>query len=261
METSSHFAVQNEYFSYGHTRSKNTDYEQFKQHMHPYYELLYVKNIAPSQMNVDGKLYPVRPNTLLIIKPGCYHYLMLPTKCFYERFVVTLDDDFAELVERMGDDLVFNVSGDGVISMIFDKLVKYETLLNADEARTVARNSMYEVLVYLHNAQVKRVDFDSTDSLTERTISYVADNLCSISSIDDIVNDLYVAKSTLCHTFNQNMKISLMKYVRQKKVTYAHALIKQGMKPTKACEAAGFDNYTTFFRAYKTIIGSSPKEK
>ena len=71
---------------------------------------------------------------------------------------------------------------------------------------------------------------------------------------------LYVSKSTLYHSFKKSMKISIMQYVRNKKVLHAQKLMRNGVKPTKACSMSGFDDYTTFYRSYKLFFGRSPGE-
>ena len=54
------------------------------------------------------------------------------------------------------------------------------------------------------------------------------------------------------------MNVPLMRYIRTRKILYADSLIKRGMKPMDAFNRSGFTEYTSFYRAYKQILGHSP---
>jgi AraC-like DNA-binding protein len=54
------------------------------------------------------------------------------------------------------------------------------------------------------------------------------------------------------------MKISIMDYIKQKKILLAQDLIANGTKPTLAAQELGFEEYSTFFRLYKKYLGCSP---
>ena len=56
------------------------------------------------------------------------------------------------------------------------------------------------------------------------------------------------------------MKVSIISYIRGKKVMAAHALIQNGMKPNEAATAMGFTEYSTFYRDYRQLLGGSPSK-
>ena len=47
-------------------------------------------------------------------------------------------------------------------------------------------------------------------------------------------------------------------YVRQKRLLYAARLIREGTSANQAAEAAGFSDYSTFHRAFRSSFGVSP---
>ena len=47
-------------------------------------------------------------------------------------------------------------------------------------------------------------------------------------------------------------------YVRQRRLLYAAQLIRQGENVNKAAADSGFEEYSTFFRAFRESFGVSP---
>ncbi|MCR5491211.1 MAG: hypothetical protein K6F32_03680, partial [Bacilli bacterium] len=54
------------------------------------------------------------------------------------------------------------------------------------------------------------------------------------------------------------MHVSLISYVRGKKIMAAHSLIMRGVKPSDAAAMMGFTDYSTFFRGYQKMLGVAP---
>ena len=54
------------------------------------------------------------------------------------------------------------------------------------------------------------------------------------------------------------MKAPIIQYVRTKKILAAHQMIENGAKPYQVAKKYGFDDYSTFYRSYVSIIGAAP---
>lgn len=57
------------------------------------------------------------------------------------------------------------------------------------------------------------------------------------------------------------MKVTLMKYIRSKKVIYGQYLIRQGTSPKEVAKKLSFKDYSTFYRDYVTTFGYSPNKE
>ena len=55
--------------------------------------------------------------------------------------------------------------------------------------------------------------------------------------------------------------MTVHQYITNKRFTYANELIKNGTNITEAAHNAGFNNYSSFYRAYKKQFGTSPNKK
>ena len=58
----------------------------------------------------------------------------------------------------------------------------------------------------------------------------------------------------------QAMGISLMKYIRQKRLLMARHLLEKGERPLSIYSKCGFSDYTTFYKAYVKYFGKAPSE-
>ena len=54
------------------------------------------------------------------------------------------------------------------------------------------------------------------------------------------------------------MDIGLKNYINNKKILYAQSLLLAGDRPADVCEACGFHDYSTFYRLYRKITGTTP---
>ena len=56
------------------------------------------------------------------------------------------------------------------------------------------------------------------------------------------------------------MKISVKQYIINKKLAYAASLMRDGVNATDAAAAVGYDNYSNFYKMYKNVFGTSPRD-
>ena len=247
---------------YCHSRTESAGI--FDKHIHTTYEILFVKEIAEGKMNVEGSLYPLFPHAMLIIPPGNYHFVMPKEGRPYERFVFNFSEKLlADLkLGRFEKPLLIDSMEYPIVAATFSRLSQYGDMLDADSFAFVAKNALCELLFYVALAPLKAEKaLLHANDIVIKSITYINENISTIRSADDIAKALYVSPSTLCHSFKTEMKISLMKYVRNKKIMLAAALIENGVKPSQAAAKAGFDDYSTFFRAYKSTFSRSPASK
>lgn len=58
--------------------------------------------------------------------------------------------------------------------------------------------------------------------------------------------------------FRRAMGATVMEYLSHKRVTYAQQLLINGLPAAQTAEAAGFGDYTSFYRHYVKHFGRSP---
>lgn len=248
-----------DYFQVQRCNSKS-----YLSHFHEDYELIFFIAVTGDYI-VENRKYSLTPNDLLLIKPTKYHYLTPKNNSRYERVVINVAPGIipeALLENAFNKGEFFRLSENATVVSNFIKLREYAQTFPRDEYLTLARALLTEILLLIAHIDTpeKSDEFKYLDEFNTRVIKYINQHLTSISSLEQLANDLFVSKSTLYHSFRRAMKISIMQYVRNKKVLLAQNLIRNGVRPTKACSLSGFDDYTTFYRSYKSFFGHSPNE-
>ena len=94
-----------------------------------------------------------------------------------------------------------------------------------------------------------------------KVIKFINENLTKIQCAEDITNALFFSESYLRAIFKREMGISVMQYVRNKKLLLADRMLRSGKKPTEIYAECGFLNYSSFYRAYLSHFRTSPKTR
>ena len=91
-------------------------------------------------------------------------------------------------------------------------------------------------------------------------LSYIADNLFTIDSVGAIADALHVTESYLFRLFREELNTSPKKYVTDKRLLAAQAMLRLGQRPSEVYAECGFSDYTSFFRSYKRFFGIAPSK-
>lgn len=114
---------------------------------------------------------------------------------------------------------------------------------------------------------------DLAQSLSQTDNTELFARVCQLMEVDklylnsslgivDLANRLNVNRSYLSACINQKARCSFAQFVNGYRIGYAKNLLRQqpDRKIAALCMEVGFNNETSFFRAFKTIAGCSPKE-
>ena len=239
-----------------------------KSHCHDKYEILYITS-GTGKYVVEGTEYPVRPRTLMFIRPFEYHYLALDSNVEYHRHCIHFTHNcFGPEIARLLDGLVatdtttgnyyssLSLSGD--VDTIFDRFDNTEALAD-DIKRIYVRSLLAELIITLSLSSADKLSGDKTE-LGARVIRYLNSNIDKDVSLDKLARRFFVSKYHLCRAFKKYNGISVHGYVNHKRVMYAKQLIESGETASGAAYKVGFGDYSAFYRAYVRIIGRAPTQ-
>lgn len=118
-----------------------------------------------------------------------------------------------------------------------------------------------EVLKFL--VLLSKQDCDSTNKeiVFNLLLNYINTHIGEKLTLTNISENFNYSESYLSKLFKEKMNCSIMLYIRNKKCVLANELIAKGGKPREVCFKLGFDEYSTFYRCYKSITGYSPSRK
>ena len=96
--------------------------------------------------------------------------------------------------------------------------------------------------------------------LVRGAMHYIGENLSSELSLERIAGEMYVSKYHLSHAFTREVGISVYRYVLLRRLMLARQLLLEGEAAGQVCRSCGFSDYTSFYRAFKSEYGVSPRE-
>ena len=91
-------------------------------------------------------------------------------------------------------------------------------------------------------------------------ITYINEHLTDNLDLETICQRFYLSKSQLNRRFKRVTGSTVWEYISTKRLLLAKEMLQKGEHPTHVAEQCGFNDYCTFFRAYKGRFRISPKE-
>ena len=101
-------------------------------------------------------------------------------------------------------------------------------------------------------------DSQEDKSLATRVMRYLSRCFTTPVSLDELAARFFVTKYHLCRAFKAKYGISVVSFLRKKRVLLAKTYLEQGLGAASVAEKVGYSDYSTFFRAYKKELGCAP---
>ena len=96
--------------------------------------------------------------------------------------------------------------------------------------------------------------------LLDRIMVHIEAHLAEKITLPDIAARFWVSQSTISQLFRKKMGMSFYRYVTLRRLTEAQLLIPSGIPMDQVSIAVGFQDYSTFYRAFKAEYGISPAQ-
>lgn len=246
------------------TYTENPRRDMFVLHLHEDYELFYFLS-GSAKYYVEGAVYPLKPHDIMLLKVAESHALLIDKSTPYERIVINFNGD--ALVGNLKDKIIsfledrplgqqnkYSFSKQRRENMLFylDKLCSSE---ESEEQRLYLTFALNE----LSKQKPMELNQESTERVVE-IIEYINEHLFEEISLDMLSQKFYISKVHLTRKFKAYVGSTIWEYISTKRLIKAKELLKSGKWPTDVAEACGFNDYSTFYRAYKQKYGISPKE-
>lgn len=261
MKRNNYASYHSESIIYSHCSYLRPTDSYFNLHSHPQAELLlFVKGNA--SYVIEDKIFKLQPHDTILIRPDLHHYLCLDDSAEYERYDIMFDLSILpkSLATRVQSEYkVLSLADSPDALALFSKIDQYINNYAFEDAGVLVTNIVTEILYKLffesHTAYTGELHLNR---VLEDVLQYINAHLCEIKGIDEICNELFISKSYLHKLFRHYMLITPKKYIVQKRLALARQMITSGEKPHKVYAVCGFEDYTTFFRSYKSFFGTSP---
>ena len=240
-----------------------TDDFSFKSHSHNMVEIYYFLR-GNARFVVEGNIFPLERGNILVMASGQTHYLLLEPSSAYERMALLIDSaavsqEFDALSEHIyaGNNL-FKLSK--AEQTWFEESFSLITKVSEDIQKNLVFSFAAMIFSLLSTKLIRPTDNRVEDNTIKKAINYINKNLTNELSLDKISSALYCSKVSLNRKFREIMGCTVWEYVVRRRIYSARQHLFFSHSVTDAYEKSGFSDYSSFFRAYKKLIGVSPSE-
>ena len=247
-------------------------------HHHDFYEVYYLLK-GEVEYWVDGRIIRMQTGDLLLINPMELHRPVVnPHSPVYERIVLWINKEYLEKLHSDQMDLsrCFDTSLPAHTHLIQPSVAE-RSALTARMGELVreyygrelgsslsAYGLFLQFMVQLNRmAQQEQAQPEQTrqlSGLVEQVLSYIGENLSEPLTVEKIAERFFVSKYYLSHTFSREVGVSVYRYILLRRLLMARQLLSAGEAAGQVCRNCGFSDYTSFYRAFKSEYGISPRE-
>ena len=234
--------------------------DEYYKHMHTFYEIIF---FCKGDVNyaVESEVKKLEPGDVVLIQPGKYHFASVNKNHRYERFVLKLPETLIPdyLAKKLNESRNY-YSKMSSLNSYFENLEKYfeDPILEDEDKKTLMVAETLKILIHITHADLE--SHNDSDEIIRKVVSYIEKNISSEITLTSLSQEMNYSKSYLSNVFKNKMHCSLMQYIKSKKCFYAYKLIQYGEKPLDVAYKLGYNEYSTFFRAFKAQFGFSPSE-
>lgn len=250
-----------------HDRQETHEFTRFSMHTHTTAELFYFV-AGKAVYHIEGNSYTLQPGDILLMRPSEAHYVEQDPNVPYERICLNFETTLLSPLDpentllrpyydrEAGKRNLYRTADmkDGQCRTYLDNILKAEDRLNA----------IANLILLLRQVggMFERDNASGTqpDTLEYRIIRYINQNLAQELSIQELCSQFFISRAQLCRRFKKITGTSVGKYISAKRLIAAQNLLRQGKKPTEVYGACGYQDYSTFYRAYLQYFGYSPKD-
>lgn len=264
----------NDNFKIFHIRDKK--YIKFEYHHHDFSKIVILID-GDLTYYIEGKAYILKPWDILFVNKNEIHKPVVNPNKYYERIVIWLNPDFMAKYAQGNNNLLkcFEVAIKNnynllrlnmkSIDIIKNLIQDIQNCNNSNEfGSEILKESLFVQLMVLmnrlflnsdKNRDIEDIQYDKT---IEGVLNYINSNLENDLSIDTIASEFFISKYYLMRKFKNQIGSSIHNYVVQKRLILARSLISDGLSMSSVCSRCGFNDYSSFVRAFKKVYGVSP---
>ncbi len=242
-------------------------HELFQLHNHDDYEIfLFLKGDA--KYIVENKTYCLEPFDIIIVKKHELHRVFHNNPVAFHRKVLFITSAFLQKHNCLEyEKQMLKILGTG--NKIPGKLVRSSGLYDAFERyRTYSKDYVEKdnpvltaiiiEILYLISQIAHSSTPDFSNSPINSVISFLNENYTEHIDLDMLQEKFFISKHYLCRGFRKATGLTILEYVRKKRLVEVQKLHENGLSLLEAAVRSGFNSYSSFYRAHQKEFGYSP---
>ena len=242
-------------------------------HYHSFHKIL-VLLAGRASYAIEGQSYALEPGDVVLVPRGSIHRPEIAPGQAYERYILYIAPEFLQKASTAETDLgsCFRLAAEKYSYVLRpDREVRIvrllETLRDSQAAPGYGQELLDKALVtqfliaVTRDLEARQLQYVASASCDEKIVSilkYLNLHLSERQSIDSLSRQFYISKYYMMRRFKAETGYTIHGYLTEKRLLLARERIRAGEALGQVSEACGFQDYSTFSRAYKKRFGASP---
>lgn len=246
-------------------------------HIHDCYEIVYLQS-GNLTYYIEGQAYHMQSGDMIVTNSRELHRFVFNSPLRYERkyiqfkpeYISTFQSDDYNLLHYLENRKLgsFNkISSKDVQSYQLDDLweqLSYYAKNATPENKLMLKSIFIQMLIMINKILAKsnhtKADKHTYDQKINDILQYINQHVGEKITLDALEQKFFVNKYYLCHMFKKNTGFTVFQYITYKRIMKALELLISGMNALDVAHAVGYSDYSTFYKAFKNIMGRSPKQ-
>ena len=246
-------------------KGDNELFEGRNSHCHKECEIYYMVD-GELEISLEGQVFNVVSDSLLFMPSNYFHQWEYPLGKINHRICIHF---LPEMLSKTEWDFFHNLFAEPLHFLdacnynlnFYIQAITECASMEASFQKMAIKSRMIAFISQIYYLwSTKAVKPVVLDERIRKVISYLGDNLQEEISLNDLSDRFSITKNHLNFLFHKMVGTSIMKYITVKRLGMARQEILGGTRLSEAAYHVGFNEYSTFFRAYKSFYGSAPSE-
>ena len=245
-------------------------------HTHSNYEYYFFLE-GNVEARVNNEHYILSYGDILVVPPGIPHGLFVKnfdvpyrrfdmwiSVPFYEK-LLTLSENFSYFPNLASKEQQYVIHTDRIsFNRVLSRLYN---IIEEEKGDRFGRETQLKILISDLGLLLNRLAYESfnkqgiveNDTLYQNICTYIDNNIDEKLTLDSISEHFFLSKYYLSHVFKDNIGISIHQYISKRRLKLCHDEIISGIPVSMIYRQYGFEDYSSFYRAFRKEYGVSPK--
>ena len=249
-------------------------HEEVPYHYHTFHKIILLL-AGRADYAIEGERYSLSPGDYVLVGRGSIHRPIVARGDFYERAILYISPEYLQKLSCPDGDLencflrsqegfhyVYHAGAGDRVRQLF-ALLEQSRREGGFGASLLCQALFVQLMVEVNRISLSgnTVSAASGDSKIVALLQYLNAHLTEGLTIDELAARFYISKYHMMRRFRDETGYTIHGYVTEKRLLLAQQLLEQGLPLGETALRCGYQEYSTFSRAYRKQFQRSPSSR